>query len=154
MFGPLWPTKLYFWATRKFSEPVKQLPKHPEICPISGGGKPRAQIFMTPPLRRDIYVYISPRSFVCLVVLSWSMHSSSKACCCCCCFSHSAHWLPTRKKLLYTMANPARGLLNREKNKGNGHKWVYPPLFQTNLLGLLCVLSSCRGRCTAVAKHV
>ena len=31
----------------------------------------------------------------------------------CCCFSHSAHWLPTRKKLLYTVANPARGLLNR-----------------------------------------
>ena len=26
----------------------------------------------------------------------------------------SAYWLPTRKKLLYTVANPARGLLNRE----------------------------------------
>ena len=37
--------------------------------------------------------------------------------CCCCYFSHSAHWLPTRKKLLYTVANPARGLLNREKKK-------------------------------------
>ena len=36
---------------------------------------------------------------------------------CCCCFSHSAHWLPTRKKLLYTVANPARGLLNSEKKK-------------------------------------
>ena len=35
----------------------------------------------------------------------------------CCCFSHSAHWLPTRKKLLYTVANPARGLLNREKKE-------------------------------------
>ena len=33
----------------------------------------------------------------------------------CCCFSHSAYCLPTRKKLLYTVANPARGLLNREK---------------------------------------
>ena len=32
------------------------------------------------------------------------------------CFLHSAHWLPTRKKLLYTVANPARGLLNRGKN--------------------------------------
>ena len=32
-------------------------------------------------------------------------------------FSHSTHWLPTRKKLLYTLANPARGLLNREKKK-------------------------------------
>ena len=31
--------------------------------------------------------------------------------------SHSAHWLPARKKLLYTVANPARGLLNREKKK-------------------------------------
>ena len=30
-------------------------------------------------------------------------------------FSHSAYWLPTRKKLLYTVANPARGLLNRER---------------------------------------
>ena len=29
----------------------------------------------------------------------------------------SAYWLPTRKKLLYTVANPARGLLNREKIK-------------------------------------
>ena len=38
-------------------------------------------------------------------------------CCCCCCFSHSAHWLPTRKKLVYTVANPARGLLNRKKKK-------------------------------------
>ena len=37
--------------------------------------------------------------------------------CCCCCFSHSAHWLPTRKKLLYTVANSARGLLNRQKKK-------------------------------------
>ena len=34
-----------------------------------------------------------------------------------CCFSHSAYWLPTRKKLLYTVVNPARGLLNREKIK-------------------------------------
>ena len=40
-----------------------------------------------------------------------------RCCCCCCCFSHSAHWLPTRKKLLYTVANPARGMLNREKKK-------------------------------------
>ena len=43
---------------------------------------------------------------------------------CCCCFSHSAHWLPTRKKLLYTVANPARGLLNREKNI---YVWQRPP---------------------------
>ena len=40
---------------------------------------------------------------------------TSVCCCCCCCFSHSAYWLPTRKKILYTVANPARGLLNREK---------------------------------------
>ena len=33
------------------------------------------------------------------------------------CFSHSAHWLPAQKKLLYTVANPARGLLNRGKKK-------------------------------------
>ena len=36
-------------------------------------------------------------------------------CCCCCCFSYSAHWLPAREKLLYTVANLARGLLKREK---------------------------------------
>ena len=38
-------------------------------------------------------------------------------CCCCCCFSYSAHWLPTRKRLLCTVANPARGLLHRKKKK-------------------------------------
>ena len=46
-------------------------------------------------------------------------------CCCCCCFSHSAHWLPTRKKLLYTVANPARGLLKRGK-KGGKKVWQQP----------------------------
>ena len=45
----------------------------------------------------------------------------------CCCFSHSAHWLPTRKKLLYTVANPARGLLNREKNKKEKSGSATPP---------------------------
>ena len=29
------------------------------------------------------------------------------------CFSHSAHWLPTRKKLLHTVANPPRVWINR-----------------------------------------
>ena len=47
--------------------------------------------------------------------------------CCCCCFSHSAHWLPTRKKLLYTAANPARGLLNREKKKKKKSGSAPPP---------------------------
>ena len=49
---------------------------------------------------------------------------------CCCCFSHSAHWLPTRKKLLYTVAIPARGLLNRgktEKQKKSGSAPPSPP---------------------------
>ena len=45
---------------------------------------------------------------------------------CCCCFSHSAHWLPTRKKLLCTVANPARGLLNKEKKKKK-KVWRRPP---------------------------
>ena len=46
---------------------------------------------------------------------------------CCYCFSHSAHWLLTRKKLrvLYTVANPARGLLNRGKKKKK--VWQRPP---------------------------
>ena len=47
--------------------------------------------------------------------------------CCCCCFSHSAHWLPTRKKLLYTVAKPARGLLNREKKKKKKSGSAPPP---------------------------
>ena len=50
-------------------------------------------------------------------ILLGMVEARSVTCCCCCCFSHSAHWLPTRKKLLYTVANPARGLLNREKKK-------------------------------------
>ena len=46
-----------------------------------------------------------------------------------CCFSHSAHWLPARKKLLYTVANPARGLLNRGKKetKKSGSAPTPPP---------------------------
>ena len=46
-------------------------------------------------------------------------------------FSHSAHWLPTRKKLLYTVANPARGLLNREKKKKKSLAAPLPPPPQT-----------------------
>ena len=34
-----------------------------------------------------------------------------------CCFSNSGYWLPTRKKILGTVANPACSLLNREKKK-------------------------------------
>ena len=37
------------------------------------------------------------------------------------------HWLPTRKKLLYTVANPARGLLNREKKKKKKSGSAPPP---------------------------
>ena len=48
-------------------------------------------------------------------------------CTSCCCFSHSAHWLPTRKKLLYTVANPARGLLNREKKEKVWQRTPPPP---------------------------
>ena len=32
-----------------------------------------------------------------------------------CCFSHSAYWPPTRKNYTLHVANPARGLLNRER---------------------------------------
>ena len=47
--------------------------------------------------------------------------------CTCCCFSHSAHyWLPARKKLLYMVANPARGLLDRKK-KRKEKVWQRPP---------------------------
>ena len=44
----------------------------------------------------------------------------------CCCFSHSAQWLPTRKKLLYTVANLALGRLNRGK-KEKDKVWQCPP---------------------------
>ena len=44
----------------------------------------------------------------------------------CCCFSHSVHWLPTRKQLFYTVANPARSLLNRKK-KRKKKVWQRPP---------------------------
>ena len=44
--------------------------------------------------------------------------------CCCCCFSLSAHWLPTRKKLLYTVANPARGLLKKKSGMYNIYNTV------------------------------
>ena len=47
--------------------------------------------------------------------------------CCCCCFSHSAHWLPTRKKLLYTVANPACSLLDRKKKKKKVWQRLFPP---------------------------
>ena len=42
------------------------------------------------------------------------------------CFSYSAYWLPTRKNLLYTVANPVRGLLNREK-RTQEKVWQHPP---------------------------
>ena len=74
------------------------------------------------------------RSAHCSAVLrrspsSWAtvVHRSALIPCCCCCFSHSAHWLPTRKKTLYTVANPARGLLNREKKKKKKSCSAPPP---------------------------
>ena len=35
----------------------------------------------------------------------------------CSCFLHAAYCLLTRKKLLYTVANPAHSLLNKERRK-------------------------------------
>ena len=35
----------------------------------------------------------------------------------CSCFLHAAYCLPTRRKLLYTVANRAHGLLNKKKEK-------------------------------------
>ena len=58
------------------------------------------------------------------IVFEKSSHSGVVAVCC---FSHSAHWLPTRKKLLYTVANPARGLLNKEKKKKKSGSAPSPP---------------------------
>ena len=61
------------------------------------------------------------------LLLFWCPYMVINVSCCCCCFSHSAHWLPTRKKLLYTVANPARGLLNREKKKKKKSGSAPPP---------------------------
>ena len=69
---------------------------------------------------RDVRGTVAPRYRP-----GYAHHPSSY--CCCCCFSHSAHWLPTRKKLLYTVANPARGLLNRGKKKKKKSGISAPP---------------------------
>ena len=44
MFLPLQPTKLRFYA-RKISLLVIKLPRHPEICPNFGDGKPSTNIY-------------------------------------------------------------------------------------------------------------
>ena len=59
----------------------------------------------------------SGRANRCTCHFWYGLFSPYLLCCCCCCFSHSAHWLSTRKKLLYMVANPARGLLNRRKKR-------------------------------------
>ena len=55
--------------------------------------------------RRRPFIYIHSVDVVCLKKNQNALM----------CLTFSAYWLPTRKKLLYTVANPARGLLNREK---------------------------------------
>ena len=73
--------------------------------------------------------------------MNWD-HAVSWGCCCCCCCclkknqnaprpsEHPpvrGYWLPARKKLLYTVANPARGLLNRGKKKKKSGSAPPPP---------------------------
>ena len=44
----------------------------------------------------------------------WKIYGHVESCCCCYCFSHSAYWLPTRKKTLYTRD------LERKKQRRRG----------------------------------
>ena len=46
---------------------------------------------------------------------------------CCCCLSHSAYWLPARKKLLYTVANPALVVCWTGKGKKKKKSGSAPP---------------------------
>ena len=60
----------------------------------------------------------------------------ARGCCCCrCCVSHSAYRICCQlgKKILCTVANPARGLLNREKR--SKIKIMAPPLPPLNNTG-------------------
>ena len=62
-------------------------------------------------------------------ILAQEVVGSYMSLCCCskknmnafrpsdCCFSHSACCLPTQKKIFCTVANPTRGMLNRENIK-------------------------------------
>ena len=72
-------------------------------------------------------LHLLPHNARALRELVYALSSLVRARGCCCCFSHSAHWLPTRKNLLYTVANPARGLLNREKKKKKKSLAAPPP---------------------------
>ena len=57
----------------------------------------------------------------------WDHRLQRQLGCCCSCFSHSAYWLPTRKRQLYTATNPARGLLHNEK-RIKEKVWQHSPL--------------------------
>ena len=46
--------------------------------------------------------------------------------------SHSAFWLPTRKNYFHTVANPARGLLNRGKRNASVARKFLASLSQAN----------------------
>ena len=73
----------------------------------------------------------------------------------CCCFSHSAYWLPTRKKLLYTVANLARGLLNRGKTKQkNSPPLPFPLSLPPSLSLSLYVVCMCVCMCMCVCVYL
>ena len=59
-----------------------------------------------------------------------------------CCFSHSAYWLPTIKKLLYTVANTARGRVNREKITKE-KVWQPLPGYAVMVIGPLALMGYC-----------
>ena len=48
----------------------------------------------------------------------------------------SVYWLPTRRKLLYTVANPARGLLNRDKKKKKKKSGKYMSIEEIIAVGI------------------
>ena len=93
-----------------------------------GGSLPGLCTYYLQPWRSTAHSLRSFRTCTTIHKCIWKAATCHANSCCCfrCCFSHSAHWLPARKKLLYMVANPARGLLNREK-KGKEKVWQSPP---------------------------
>ena len=62
-----------------------------------------------------------PNPFFCLLSILWERELLSLL------FLTFSVLVANPKKLLYTVANPARGLLNREKEKKKKKVWQRPP---------------------------
>ena len=71
---------------------------------------------------------ISLRSSISSLILHTEIEFDAlRGCCCCLLFLTFSVLVANPKKLLYTVANPARGLLNREKRTKEKSLAAYPP---------------------------